>query len=131
MTRFSLPLAFAVSALWALVHIFAGGSDVHAPILASPLDPVLKGYVTVIWHGISALLLVNTAALAIALRYPALRHTLCTIVAAQYGAFAAIFLATSLIRFGTPWSLPPWTGFVLITVCLLPHVLRHTESATA
>lgn len=131
MIRFALPLALALSAMWTLVHIFAGGADVHAPILTSPLDPVLKGYVTVLWHGITAVLILNTAALALALRRNALRQVLCTVVAAQYAAFAALFIATSLIRFGNLWSLPPWTGFVLIVACLLPHILRRSPNAAA
>lgn len=95
------------------VHVFAGGPEVHEPALASDLPPLVKGVFSVVWHTITAFMLLNGLALAwLALRSD--QTALGWLVIAQFTAFGGMFIAYGLARFGDLITMPQWTGFWLI-----------------
>lgn len=103
-------LSFGLTA----VHIFGGGADVHVPILESGLSDLLKGYVSVVWHGVTAALIINSILLLIAARRPAVQQLLTSIVIVHYMAFVVLFLFYGITRLGSVILMPPWIGFLII-----------------
>lgn len=53
-TRFAAALMGAA----VLIHVFAGGPDVHAPLQAALPDNGLAAFAAVLWHGITVVLIV-------------------------------------------------------------------------
>jgi hypothetical protein len=98
------------------IHVVAGGHDVHLPILDSSLSPTLKGFVSVVWHGVTAMLAICTGMLFVAAQDGANRSLLTRLVIGQYMAFVALFLFYGVVRFGSILIMPPWIGFGLISV---------------
>ncbi len=105
-------LAAALMGLTTLVHVFAGGPEVHTGLLAAVSDPGLAAFVSILWHFVTVFLGVATLALAWLARHPdpALEATL---AALQIGA-AALFIFYGAIQLGTLWLMPQWVIFLLI-----------------
>lgn len=123
-----LLLAAALSTGLTLIHIFPGGTDVHAPIQNSPLDPLLKGFSAVVWHGITVMLAINSVALFVAARRPDLCKPLVLMVLAQFLGMAGVFIAYNLVRFGDLWTMPPWIGFAVICAVILIGMRQGQET---
>lgn len=119
--------AAALSFLTTGIHLLAGGSDVHDPLLAIDMPPVLKVYVSLLWHASSAVLAVNSAALLWASISRHHREALAGIVVAQYLAYAGLFIGYGLAYVGTLWQTPQWIVFLLIAALVLLG-LRSTPS---
>ena len=117
MNRYLLAAAI-MSFLTMLVHVFLGGPEVLDPGLASPLDDVWKAVFIVIWHAVTAVLLINAIALAIAAR-AAGAMPVALLVAAQYLAFTALFLFYGATMLGTLWPMPQWIIFIAIAAVIL------------
>lgn len=115
MRSYWVATAGALSLALTLVHVIGGGADVHGPILDSALDETLKGFVSVVWHMITACMLLSSAMLLTAACCPSKRSILTLIVIVQYGLFTMIFLFYGVVRFGSVFVMPPWIGFAIIT----------------
>jgi len=95
-----------------LIHVFAGGPEVHAPMLAALSEPDLGAFASILWHAVTVVL----AVLAVGLwglaerRDPLLEAVLSGI---QLG-FAGLFLFYGLARLGTVWPMPQWVIFLAI-----------------
>lgn len=125
----TVAAAGLLSLLLTALHIFGGGTDVHAPILASDLDVVLKGYSSVLWHGITASLLLCSAILIYAsISKPSLQ-ILTSIVIVQYLAYAAIFLFYGATRFESITVMPQWIAFLLIAAVATCGLLLDRRSS--
>jgi hypothetical protein len=112
------PLLFAalLTAFIAAIHLFAGGTDVAAPLLASSLadEPRLTLYA--VWHLVSVTLVLSAIALyvsalpqhAIALRYLAL------FISILWLCFGAVFLVVAFFQPGEGllFKMPQWILFV-------------------
>lgn len=111
------PLAIAALLTLGLngVHIFAGGADVHAPLLQSDASEVNKGFVSVLWHAVTANLSICAGMLAIAAFNPKWAMPLSISVLAQFVAMTVLFLGYGMARFGTVMLMPPWIGFVVLS----------------
>lgn len=110
----TIATAGILSVLLTAIHIFGGGADVHAPILASELDPLMKGYSSVLWHGVTASLALCSGILLLAAKREGERELLTWIVIIQFAAFAAIFAYYGITRFGTLFLMPQWIAFLII-----------------
>ncbi|NLH83771.1 MAG: hypothetical protein GX458_23420 [Phyllobacteriaceae bacterium] len=108
-------LSFAVVS----VHVFAGGPDVHDPLLAAGASATLNTYVSVLWHATTAVLLVDAVALFVAAVHRGSRAALVGIVTSQYLAYAALFVGYGLHRLGSLLVTPQWIAFVVISVVAL------------
>lgn len=111
--------AAALSFLTTGIHVLAGGPDVHDPLLAADISPVLKVYVSLLWHATSAVLAVNSVALLWASAARRHRQTLAGAVVAQYLAYAGLFIGYGLAYVGTLWQTPQWIVFLLISALAL------------
>lgn len=114
MTNKIIATAGMLSLALTAIHIFGGGADVHAPLLDSNASAVLKGFISVIWHGVTANLLLCSAMLFVAAVYPLHRKMLTWIVIANYVAFAGLFLFYGVTRLGSVLLMLPWIGFAII-----------------
>jgi len=109
-----ISAAGVLSLVFVMFHIFGGGSGVHEPLLNSAQSVELKGYVSVIWHGVTASMLLCAALFLIAARNLRLRKALTLVAVVQFAAFAALFIFYGLTRMGSVLVMPQWIGFLLI-----------------
>ncbi len=114
MGKYLIGLAGVLSVGIAFVHVIGGGLDVHSPILSSDLSDLLKGYVSVLWHGVTSAIILGSVLLLIAAWHQPVRVTLTLIVIAQYAAFAGVFIYYGILRFQSVVEMPPWIGFCVI-----------------
>ncbi|WP_310541154.1 hypothetical protein [Phenylobacterium sp.] len=109
-----MMIAGMLSLATAAVHVFLGGPEVHAPVQSSEsLALEVRATMAVVWHGITAVLLLSGATKI----YAALSGRVSAVVvfiAAQYLAFVALFVGYGLAHFGSLWVLPQWTLFAVI-----------------
>ena len=94
------------------IHVFAGGPEVHVPLLASSPSPLLQTYVSLLWHATSAILLINSLALLFAAGEERYRMPLASTVIAQYLAYAALFMGYGFAYLGSLWPTPQWAAFI-------------------
>lgn len=111
-----LLAAALLTAFIAAVHLFAGGADVAAPLLASSLadEPRLTLYA--VWHLVTVTLVLSAAALfvsalpdhAVAARYLAL------FVSVLWLSFGAVFLVVAFTQPGEGllFKMPQWILFL-------------------
>lgn len=125
----TIATAGILSAILTAIHIFGGGADVHAPILSSQLDPLLKGYSSVLWHGITASLAICSVILLLAAKRQNERELLTWIVIAQFAGFALIFAFYGITRFGTLFLMPQWIAFLIIIGVSLGGIYTHRKQA--
>lgn len=109
--------AGTLSALTLAVHVFAGGPDVHDAmlVLAGAFPDVLKTFISVMWHAVTLILAINSAALLLAMRQSPSQKALVWFVCCQYLAFAALFVLYGALQLGSLLLLPQWIVFVLIS----------------
>lgn len=92
------------------VHVFVGGPDHYAPLRQSDYTALDKSVFSVIWHFISALLLMMALTLCYLSRHrnrPLFLFILLTVL-----AFGTSFLIYGLIDFGSVWLMPQWVAFL-------------------
>jgi len=124
-----LAAAGGLAGLITVLHIIGGGIDVHRPLLDSQTDAELGAYVSVLWHGVTATLVVMTIALTVATIAPRHRPALASVAIALSGAFAAVFIGYGLTRLDSLIIMPQWTVFSLI--CALAIIgIRRTDQTT-
>jgi hypothetical protein len=97
--------------------VFGGGPEIHDAILASDATLLVRTIGSVVWHGISAMLLLNSVALLFAVRSAVVPKALVLLVVGQYLSMAGLFVFYGLHEFKSLMQMPQWTGFVVIS-CL-------------
>lgn len=107
------------------VHVVGGGADVHDPILASTLSPLLKGFVSVVWHGVTANLFICSVMLFIASQHTKYCTLLTSLVIANHLSFTALFLFYGIVRLQSVWLMPPWIGFAAIVLVAVLGLRKH------
>ncbi len=110
-----LLAAGILSLVTALVHIFAGGPEIHDVVQAAPLPLVPLAAMAVIWHAVSALLVINSIVLLYVARHRRASAALVPVLA-QYLAFAVLFVVYDLWRLDSLLAMPQWTVFLVIPV---------------
>ena len=102
----------------AAVHVFLGGPEVHLPVQANDgLTLEVRAVMAVVWHGISAILILSGVAKIYSACTGQIRSAI-AFIAAQYLALAALFIGYGAIRFGSLLVIPQWTLFVVILATL-------------
>jgi hypothetical protein len=101
------------------VHVFLGGPEIHVPLLASNASELVRAVGSVVWHAVSALLLLNSLALFYAAGNPSMAKPLVMLVVLQYLSFVALFTGYGLARFGSITVMPQWTGFLIMSALAL------------
>lgn len=104
-----------------LIHIFAGGKGVHAPLQAALTDPGLAAFAALLWHAVTVKLAVLAAGLwVLANRQdPALE----AILAALQIGLAVLFIFYGLTRLESLLLMPQWIIFLAI-----PALTRFGQS---
>lgn len=109
-----MMIAGMLSLVTAAIHVYLGGPEVHAPVQSSEsLASDVRATMAVVWHGITAILLLSGATKIYAARSGRIGAVV-VFIAAQYLAFVALFAGYGLSRFGSLWVLPQWTLFAVI-----------------
>lgn len=108
--------AAVLSFILLIAHFVGGGHEVHVPMLESDMSRVNKAYASIIWHGITAILIVGSAGFLWSAMGKAEGHGVAVIVAAQYGAFTCLFLFYGVLRLRSVWVMPQWTAFLAISI---------------
>lgn len=124
----TIATAGALSLALTAVHIIGGGMDFHAPILASELAPGLKGISSVVWHGITASLLLCSGIYFLASTKKPLLEILTGIVIVQYLTYALLFLFYGITRFGSVMIMPQWIAFMLIIIVAFSGILTERRA---
>jgi len=117
--------ASIVSGLTLLIHTFAGESLFHAPALQSNLSIENKMVLSVVWHGITSVMVLSFVALILAVRSAQDKKSLLLFIAAQYAAMAGLFIGFGLFRLGSLFIMPQWT----ILLALAALIFAGTRAA--
>lgn len=112
------------------LHVIGGGIEVHHPMLSSGMDHKLKAFASILWHFVSAVLLINSGALLFAAWQPSWRDPLVWSVIAQHTAIAVLFVFYGITRLGEIWSMPQWVIFLVINAICLTGLRRQVLAAT-
>jgi hypothetical protein len=113
-----LLAAGGIAAATTGIHVVAGGRSVVRPLLTGPLPAEPKRTLHVVWHLVTADLLLSSVVL-LALAWTAAPSTpLVLFIAAQYVAYAVVFL---LVTLAADWprpllQLPQWMLFLPVGV---------------
>lgn len=114
-------LSATLLALTFLIHVFAGGPEVHVPLQEALSDPALAAFAAVLWHAVTVVLALLTIGLwGLAGRHDPLLETV--ISGIQLG-FAGLFIFYGLAWLGTLWPMPQWIIFLTI-----PALTRFGQS---
>jgi len=123
--------AAVLSVLLTAAHIIGGTPDFLMPILQSDLDPLVRAGAAVVWHGVSALLIVNSAVLiAAAMNRPSGQGGAIW-VATQYLGFTGLFLFYGITRMGTVTDLPQWVLIGVIAALIFAGLHSGRRGAGA
>ena len=110
-------LAAGIAALATFgIHVFMGGPAIEGPMLASALDPALKSVWSVVWHMVSAVLLLSAIAFSWAAARPAVSLQIATFPLAASVSFIGIFLFYGVLRHQSVTVMPQWILFLVISV---------------
>ncbi len=123
--------AAILSVLTLFAHVFGGGPEIHVPVLESGLSPELKAILSVVWHAVTAVLVINSVAFFLAAKSNATEKMLVVFVSIQYLAFAALFIFYGITHLGTLVSMPQWSVFLLMPALALaglrPRKIKQVE----
>lgn len=99
------------------VHVFAGGPEIHHTLLAlaDSFPHVLRTFISVMWHAITVILALNSAALLVAARRRPSQEALVWFVCCQYVAFAVLFVFYGVYQLDSLLLMPQWIVFALIS----------------
>jgi len=100
--------AAALSLATFLLHVFGGGPEIHEPLLAGAPSAVLGAFVSVLWHFVTVILLINSGALGLAAVRPDWRKPLVVLVSGQCFAAAVLFLVYGWTRLESLVAMPQW-----------------------
>jgi hypothetical protein len=124
----TIATAGVLSLFLTALHVFGGGADVHGPILASKLDIVLKVFSSVVWHAVTANLLLCSLMLLYASYNKAIQTPFTLIVIAHYLAYAGLFIFYGLSRFDTLFVMMPWIAFLFISAIATIGITRTEKT---
>ena len=113
-----------------LIHFFAGGAEIAAPLLQSSLDPVVKVTLYFCWHIVSFLLLIMTACFLV----PFFRSDgrAFVLIATLFTWMIALWNVAYVLMDQLPFIyLPQWVLFVAIGVPATAYLLRTPSSSQA
>ena len=120
-------ISAGLSAVTVLLHVLGGGTEVHAPMLASELSVILKAYSSVLWHAVTIVLVINSLALLVAAFRVSLQKPLVLLAAWQYLGFAILFGIYGMTRLGSLMPMPQWIIFCLIVAPAVMGLKRGSQ----
>ncbi len=127
MNRLIWVAALGMAGTFAL-HSFGGEITVHRPLLADALTAEMDLYVSVLWHGITAVIALGTIALLFAALQKQPAKPLLWLVGGQTLAVGLLFVIYGLLRTGSLWVAPQWIILIPLGLLIL-WTTRPTGSA--
>lgn len=106
-----ISAAAALSLATFFLHVFGGGPEIHQPLLADAANVTLGAFVSVLWHFVTVILLINSGALGLAAARPDYRTPLVVLVSGQSFAAAIVFLFYGWTRLESFMAMPQWLLF--------------------
>ncbi len=125
-----LATAAALSWLTMAVHVWGGGVDVHTPLLAAEVPDLLRVYISVLWHFVTAVLILGSTVLTAAAVRPAAYAGAAWLMLGQYGAIAGLFAGYGFGYLKSLWPTPQWSIFLAI-LALAATGLRREKARQA
>lgn len=105
-----LAVVSALSAATLFLHVFGGSPEYLEIIRASALPAGQTSMYAVLWHAVTANLLIAAGAFGVASVRPSWRSA-AILVIAEFVAFAALFVWYGLTELGSLWPMPQWILF--------------------
>ncbi|MHA6299821.1 hypothetical protein [Devosia sp. CAU 1758] len=102
----------------AAIHVFAGTPEIMDPVLAADLPIAVQAVVDVLWHHITGMLVMAAFACLWAARQAAWRVPVFALVGGQYGLISILFLGLGFHWFASPWPMPQWILFTVMTAMM-------------
>lgn len=126
--RIPLLIAAAIAFLTFFLHVFGGGPEFLTPALASDLTADGKALYAVLWHMVSAFMLISVASFALGVWRPDIGSGAVLAVTALNIAIIGLFLFYGMTRLGSPWPLPQWIIFAVLSGLALWGLALHRRS---
>lgn len=114
-----LLTAAALLALTAGVHVVLGAREVYDPLRAATDAPVLRLYLALLWHFVTAFFVLGALAVGWAAFAPRARRQTAVAVAVLLLAMGALFAGFGLAVLGEVWTAPQWIITLLVGALLL------------
>lgn len=108
----TIAVAATLSLATVFLHVLGGGPEIHVPLLAAAPNVTLGAFITVLWHFVTVILLINSGALGLAAVRPDWRTPLAVLVSGQCFAAAILFLFYGWTRLDSVMMMPQWLLFV-------------------
>lgn len=121
-----IAAATGLMAVTVVAHVFGGGPEVNEIVSASNLPPTVRSLSSVVWHGITLMLVFATLALAYLARQENL--ALEAFLAAWQLGLAALFIGYGHVQLGTVWLMPQWIVFIAIPLMTYVGSQRRTAN---
>lgn len=100
---------FSLATIW--LHVVGGTPEIMDPLHGSDAPVMSRAIADVMWHHVTAVLLIAGLAMLAAGFAPGWRWPVAVLVGAQYLAISAIFLVYGQLWFASPWPMPQWVLF--------------------
>lgn len=110
--------ALGMAATFAL-HTFGGEMTVHRPLLTDAATAEMDLYVSVLWHGITAVIALGTLALVYLAMQPVPPKPMLWLIGAQTLTIGLLFIAYGLLRTDSLWVAPQWIILVPLGTLIL------------
>ncbi len=118
MNRLIALAAVGMAGTFAL-HTFSGEGTVHRPLLVDAVTAEMDLYVSVLWHGITAVIAFGTIALVYASLQKLPPKPLLWLVGGQTLAVGLLFAAYGVLRTESLWIAPQWVILVPLGLLIL------------
>jgi hypothetical protein len=119
-----LLVAGLISIVTAGLHVFGGGPEFLKPAMSSALPDAWKAVFSIIWHGVTAILIMNGVFLIGNSISPRPNHGVIWFMAFLNLTFGILFLFYGISMLGTPFVLVQWVIFFAIFMQCSLGVLR-------
>jgi hypothetical protein len=113
------------------LHTFGGEGTVHRPLLADAASPEMDLYVSVLWHGITAVIGLGTAALVWLARQARPSGTALWLIGGQVIVVGLLFIGYGALRTGSLWVAPQWIILVPLGALILWTARRAGTTSAA
>jgi len=114
-----LMTAAALLGLTAAVHVLMGAPEIYDPLRAATDAPVLRLYLALLWHFVTAFFVLGALAVGWAAFAPRARRQTTVAVALLLLAMGALFAGFGLAVLGEVWTAPQWLIALVIGTLLL------------
>jgi hypothetical protein len=124
-----LLIASLLTTFIAAIHLFAGGADVAAPLLASSLAEEPRFTLYAVWHLVTVTLVLSAIALYVSAlpRHAAAARYLAVFISVLWLCFGLVFLVVAFTQPGEGllFKLPQWILFIPVGAMGLWGSLRQ------